>query len=329
MFSLKDYLVPSRQGLRSFLDQIIEEKGKSLFQDTLFLSFLGARICYASTRPLCLFREKRFQDQEELLAFLMRLKASGHTSIFAHSPLVVEAGPEALKWAPFLYKAWWSPSRDKLCLNLRHFAEIYEEDVFQELLAFSLQESGLYHDFVCFRLLFEQGRPVIADRRPLSEWMEALEEPSALWAHPEVFVIDVAPERMAPFGWLAVIVEGMSRLFSHQFVRHTWLNFNQRSHRYTQVDQFVCPPSFSPEARRLYQDEVERGLSAYRRLLEWGVRKEDARFVTPQGSATTVLATAPYFVWEDFVQKRRHPKAQWEIRWLAQAIELVLGELHV
>ena len=121
----------------------------------------------------------------------------------------------------------------------------------------------------------------------------------------------------------------MSRLFSHQFVRHTWLNFNQRSHRYTQVDQFVCPPTFSEEARALYEKEIQQGLKAYQELLKLGLKKEDARFVTPQGSATTLLATGPYFVWEDFIRKRRHLKAQWEIRALARALEIVLKELDL
>ena len=332
MLQLEEIQALFQQEARKFLDQLLDRQGPALFKDTLFLSFLGARVCYASTRPLSLFAEKRFQDQAELLAFLLRLKASGHTSIFAHSPLVaqVPSGSDPGVLARVLYKAWWSPEGNKVCLNLRHVAEVYEDQSFKEILAASLQESNSWLGFRTFVLLIEGSEPKLVEKTPLADQIaQAEEEYTGLWAHPRVTVIDVAPEETAPFGWLAVIVEGMSRLFSHQYVRHTWLNFNQRSHRYTQIDQFVCPPSFGEEARKLYEEEIKRGLEAYQTLIKLGIKKEDARFVTPQGSATTILATGPYFVWQDFVRKRRHLKAQWEIRALARALELVFQELDL
>ncbi len=331
MLHLDEHLSFFQQEARGFLDYLIQKHGYALFKDTLFLSFLGARVCYASTKPLSLFAEKRFQDPQELKAFLMRLKRSGHTSIFAHSPLVVEAPPEVDRFAlsRAFYKAWWTPEGKSLCLNLRHVAETYEEQTFEKIISASLAKSENWSEFWVFSLSFRETEPVLIDKAPLGEKISHLEQSQGIWAHPEVWVINVAPQETAPFGWLAVIVEGMSRLFSHQFVRHTWLNFNQRSHRYTQVDQFVCPPTFSEEARALYEKEIQQGLKAYQELLKLGLKKEDARFVTPQGSATTLLATGPYFVWEDFIRKRRHLKAQWEIRALARALEIVLKELDL
>ncbi len=330
---LDSHVKAFRQRARAFFDRLLGEQGPGLFRDTLFLSFLGARICYASSRPLSLFAEERFRDREELLNFFMRLKSSGHTSIFAHSPLVVQADlspEEGFSLATVLYKAWWTPQGDALCLNLRHWAEVYEDEPFREILAASLDESERWSAFRCFRVGFSSGAPEIVREGPLGDFVEEEEEVAeGLWARPEVTVIEVEPRVVSPFGWLAVIVEGMSRLFSHQFVRHTWLNFNQRSHRYTEVDQFVCPPSYPPEGRKLYQQEIERGLNLYRKLREMGVKKEDARFVTPQGSATTILATGPLFVWEDFVLKRRHLKAQWEIRNVARALELVFAKIDL
>ncbi len=330
---LEPYTKTFQERARAFFDRILETQGPALFRDTLFLSFLGARICYASSPPLSLFREKRFREEDELLAFLTRLKASGHTSVFAHSPLVVPVElktEEAFSLARVLYKAWWTEDGQKVCLNLRHFAEVYEEGTFKEILATSLKESHAWSKFRCFQVGFPRpGEPELKKEGPLGDFLHQGERPSGLWATPEIVVIEVPPEITSPFGWLAVIVEGMSRLFSHQFVRHTWLNFNQRSHRYTEVDQFVCPPSFTTEAQKLYQEEIERGLSLYRQLVQQGIKKEDARFVTPQGSATTILATGPVLVWEDFVLKRRHLKAQWEIRNLARALELVLAKINL
>ncbi|OAG27969.1 FAD-dependent thymidylate synthase [Thermodesulfatator autotrophicus] len=329
MISIKDHQRRFSEEIRPFFDSLLE-KDKALFRDTLFLSFLGARICYASTRPLNLFAEKRFQEKEELLAFLGRLKRSGHASVFAHSPLVAQEDLPAEKIARLsqvLFKAWWSES-GSVCLNLRHFAEVYEEKEFMEILEASYEESHKWQDFQVFEIVYPEGKAEISRKIILGELIsQTFSEPYGIEASPQVFVIDVAPEETMPFGWLAVVAEGFSRLFSHQFVRHTWLNFNQRSHRYTQVDQFVFPPSFDDKARAIYTRQIEEGLSAYQEIVKQGIKKEDARFVTPQGSSTTILATGPYFVWEDFISKRNHPKAQWEIRRLAEGLASVLREL--
>ncbi len=332
MLRLKDHLANYEKVGRAFWRRVLAEKGPTLFKDTLFLSFLGARICYASSPPLALFAEERFRDPEKLLAFLRRLKNSGHTSIFAHSPLVVDAsGVEQDALARAFFKAWWSLEGACLCLNLRHAAEILDDGEFATVLEASLTASKAWQEFPVLIFGFDaQGDPVLEARKRLGEIVaDPPKEPSEVFASMRVAVIDVAREETAPFGWLAVVVEGFSRLFSHQFVRHTWLNFNQRSHRYTSVDQFVYPPSFDvyAEARTLYQGAIDHGLDLYQRLVKAGVKKEDARFVTPQGAATSLLATGPYFVWEDFVRKRRHKKAQWEIRRLARAVEQALDIL--
>jgi len=320
---LKDLRDTYRRHRRAFLYRLFEELGGEAFRQTLFLSFLGARICYADTPPLSLFAEERFRDPEKLGAFLVRLKAAGHGSVFAHSPLVVKPEEPSPALLASLYKAWFDPETGNLQLNLRHFAEILEPSDFEALIAPGVAD----RTFLDFEAVLLEGPELSLNYSgPLRDLLPRFEEPQeeGLWARPRVAVIRVPGQE--PFGWLAVIVEGFSRIFSHQFVRHTWLNFNQRSHRYTAVDQFVRPPSFEevPEASRLYGEEVERGLSAYRKLVEAGVRKEDARFLTPQGAATTVLATGPWFVWKDFVEKRAHPKAQWEIRTLARALSKLL-----
>jgi len=55
------------------------------------------------------------------------------------------------------------------------------------------------------------------------------------------------------------------------------------------------------------------------------MKRESARFVVPQGVATSVLATGPDLVWEDFVSKRAIPQAQEEIRALAIFLKEVLN----
>jgi thymidylate synthase (FAD) len=119
---------------------------------------------------------------------------------------------------------------------------------------------------------------------------------------------------------------------THQLVRHTWLNFSQRSHRYTKVDSVVIPPSVKQKNKgklnitlMLYEEFVTHFLHCYKSLIEVsGVPREDARFISPAGASTTIMASGPLFVWQDFASKRNHPKAQWEIRKCASIVEKII-----
>ncbi|RUM88283.1 MAG: hypothetical protein DSZ24_04050 [Thermodesulfatator sp.] len=322
---MKDLRFLFREKAREFLRGLLREGKAEALRRTLFLSFLGARICYAEGPPLSLFSEERFRDPQRLRSFLSHLQKAGHGSVFAHSPLTVELSEPSADLLAALYKAWYDPKTSRLQLNLRHFAEVLTSEEFQRLLDPGISD----REFLSFPAVVFEGPALQKVYEGSLEGLFSQSQPpnSGLIALPRVSVIQVPGQE--PFGWFAVVAEGFSRLFSHQFVRHTWLNFNQRSHRYTSVDQFVEPPSFAsaPGARELYRREIERGLAAYRRLISLGVKKEDARFVTPQGAATTVLATGPYFVWRDFIEKRTNPRAQWEIRSLAQTLERVMRPL--
>jgi thymidylate synthase (FAD) len=54
------------------------------------------------------------------------------------------------------------------------------------------------------------------------------------------------------------------------------------------------------------------------------MKREWARFIIPQGVVTTVAASGPRFVWEDFIEKRYISKAQGEIRELAEVVKGVI-----
>lgn len=120
-------------------------------------------------------------------------------------------------------------------------------------------------------------------------------------------------------------VSGISRVCSHQFVRSKHLDFLQRSQRYCEEDipKFVYPGTTSDTAiSSLYQTAYR----VYQDLLKAGVRKEDARFVLPEGTQTELIVTGNLQAWLDFVQLRGDVHAQWEIRSVAQQINNILAE---
>jgi len=120
-------------------------------------------------------------------------------------------------------------------------------------------------------------------------------------------------------------VSGISRICSHQFVRSKHLDFLQRSQRYCNESStdFVVPPSANPDiVRAAYQ----AALDTYNELLKQGVKKEDARFVLPNGGSTELIVTGNFQAWLDFISLRADTHAQWEIREVAKTINNILSD---
>lgn len=65
----------------------------------------------------------------------------------------------------------------------------------------------------------------------------------------------------------------------------------------------------------------------YKRLLDYGVAPEQARFVLPQGTHTTWFWTGSLAAYARFYNQRSHENAQWEIRQFAQRIGDIMDYL--
>ena len=127
------------------------------------------------------------------------------------------------------------------------------------------------------------------------------------------------------FAFATFHVTGISRACSHQFVRSKHLDFLQRSQRYCNESStdFVVPPSANPDiVRAAYQAAMD----TYNELLKQGVKKEDARFVLPNGGSTELIVTGNFQAWLDFIALRADTHAQWEIREVAKTINNKLSE---
>lgn len=117
-------------------------------------------------------------------------------------------------------------------------------------------------------------------------------------------------------------VDGISRVCSHQLVRHRIASFSQQSQRYVQMNDaaVVIPPSVasSEEASAVFRGAVEEGYRRYERLLELGIPREDARYVLPHGWETKLVMTMNARELHHFFTLRLCRRAQWEIRHLAR-----------
>lgn len=122
-------------------------------------------------------------------------------------------------------------------------------------------------------------------------------------------------------------VDGLSRVASHQLVRHRMASYSQQSQRYVKMDrpEAVLPPAIAadPRANELYNQQVKAAHEAYKSLLAMGIAAEDARFILPHGWETRLVLTMNARELHHFYDLRLCRRAQWEIRELAR---LMLAE---
>jgi len=117
-------------------------------------------------------------------------------------------------------------------------------------------------------------------------------------------------------------VDGLSRVASHQLVRHRIASFSQQSQRYVKAGSadIVVPPSVvgNSEASELFAQQAKSACDAYEKLVSMGIPAEDARFILPHGWETRLVLTMNARELHHFFNLRLCRRSQWEIRELAR-----------
>ena len=115
-------------------------------------------------------------------------------------------------------------------------------------------------------------------------------------------------------------LEGVSRVLTHQLVRHRMASYSQQSQRYVSLEEadFVMPPSIDDDdaSRNRFKGLMDRIWAAYRELSET-VPVEDARYVLPNACTTNITVTMNARELWHFFSLRCCNRAQWEIREVA------------
>lgn len=124
-------------------------------------------------------------------------------------------------------------------------------------------------------------------------------------------------------------IEGVSRVLTHQLVRHRIASYSQQSQRYVGEHDFeyILPPSVAAneKARTKFTALMDQIRSAYDELVDLGIPKEDARYCLANATETKIVVTMNARTLLHFFQVRCCMRAQWEIRCMA---ELMLAEVR-
>lgn len=127
-------------------------------------------------------------------------------------------------------------------------------------------------------------------------------------------------------------IEGVSRAFTHELVRHRHFNYSQLSQRFVDESEarFIIPPALrgNDVAENLLKVQAKDALIAYSDLVDTlqndGVprkqAREAARAVLPNNIETKIVVTGNHRAWREFLNRRLDPAADAEMREVAKLI---------
>lgn len=127
--------------------------------------------------------------------------------------------------------------------------------------------------------------------------------------------------------WFTFRIEGISRVCSHQLVRHRMCAFTQRSQRYCDESEanVVLPGQLT-----LQNVEVARALNTtmglYRDMLSEGVSAEDARYVLPNATRTEIYLSCNLRELIHICEERLCTRAQKEIRGIVSEMRALVDK---
>jgi thymidylate synthase (FAD) len=152
---------------------------------------------------------------------------------------------------------------------------------------------------------------------------------------------------MTPFEHQSATFRVVVPLFiSREWLRHRTQSYNEVSTRYSSdmMGKFFIPQTWRQQATRnkqssagavedqeactkILKEAYENSLSAYQKLLDKGVCREQARIIVPLGNYTEFYATANLRNWAAFYKLRIAEDAQWEFRQYTKCVGELLEEL--
>lgn len=121
-------------------------------------------------------------------------------------------------------------------------------------------------------------------------------------------------------------IEGISRVTTHQLVRHRIASYSQQSQRYVKAAadfERIVPASIAEneEATALFDHLMEEIGWTYKRMVSLlGIPAEDARYILPNATETKIVMTMNARELLNFFAHRTCNRAQWEIRAMAEEI---------
>ena len=132
------------------------------------------------------------------------------------------------------------------------------------------------------------------------------------------------------FAYAVVKVEDISVACHTQIVRSKHLDFLVQSKRYVDPNKgqfkFIMPNNIPIKAKELMEQHWSSSISLYNKLIDIGIKKEDARAILPANTSTSMYIAGNLQAYWDFFKLRLNKHAQEEIRNVAKEIYRLLSK---
>ncbi|MBD3407792.1 MAG: FAD-dependent thymidylate synthase [Candidatus Lokiarchaeota archaeon] len=119
----------------------------------------------------------------------------------------------------------------------------------------------------------------------------------------------------------------ISRVASHQLVRHRIASYTQKSHRKERkltLDDFVIPEQLDGKDREEWIDDIKKYIKTYEKWLEKGYAVDIARRKLPQETRTDLIMTINARSLRNFFRLRAEHVADFEIRDMALKMHMLI-----
>jgi len=128
---------------------------------------------------------------------------------------------------------------------------------------------------------------------------------------------------------ISFAISNVSRACTHQLVRHRHMSFSQKSQRYVKEKgqfDYLTPPTIerNSELKEKYNNFMTKISEFYEELTEAGIPAEDARFILPNATSSSLVASLNLREMIHLANIRLCTRAQDEIRLL---VRLMCNEL--
>jgi thymidylate synthase (FAD) len=144
-------------------------------------------------------------------------------------------------------------------------------------------------------------------------------------------VLSRGHEGIAEFAYFIFSIENVSRVLTHQLVRHRIASYLQMSSREIDLSntEYIIPPNVKKnlETKKTFEKSMERSKASYKNLLKRGISPEDARYLLPDGIATHIAVAINARSLNHLFGLRLCNRAQWEIRELARQMREVVESI--
>lgn len=136
----------------------------------------------------------------------------------------------------------------------------------------------------------------------------------------------------SPFEFVDYIfhIEGVSKNFTHQFVRTRTGAYQQETSRALEVGEVITPESFPEESPlfQMFQDAVADANAHYQQLIAAGAQLQDARAVIPSNMATKIDAKFNLRTLSDMAKVRLCARTQGEYQEVFRSMRTLILAIH-